>query len=335
MKKLILIIALGFSLAACAGETPVPTATPVPPTITPVPPTATPIPPTITPEPTEVPIGEQYIAHFVAQGFEYFPDIDQYAKQAGRGWLQIAAREGEAFQIAGILMYVNMNQEEVTLVRAFLEEAGEFLDPGYGWDTIQMALDISGRGLTSGTAWNGGRGVNFESEDLPESTVLMTFSFLDEEIEGQVNTTLAGVWHRLAVHQTTRALQHQVLECGGSELWTCIFYIQPEPDLGFELTSLGAEFQGSVIPEWNCPNWLPVAICNNAVFVAGGKSIFDNKSGDPPLKADIEYIITEIDGKQTLYEYWVKRFTCPWYRTFDETLAANPSPYHDDCLQAP
>jgi L-ascorbate metabolism protein UlaG (beta-lactamase superfamily) len=58
MKKLFLLVILGFTLAACAAPSPTPvpptatrvspTATPAPPTATPVPPTASPVPPTAT-----------------------------------------------------------------------------------------------------------------------------------------------------------------------------------------------------------------------------------------------------------------------------------------------
>jgi beta-xylosidase len=78
MKKLILILALGFALAACAAETPAPTATPVPPTVTPVPPTATPIPPTSTPTPmppTSTPTSTPFPAF-----------RDDFAQLAEPGW---------------------------------------------------------------------------------------------------------------------------------------------------------------------------------------------------------------------------------------------------------
>jgi hypothetical protein len=144
---------------------------------------------------------------------------------------------------------------------------------------------------------------------------------------------LNGVWHRLSAAPGITP-QHQVNDCQGLELWTCLLQIQPEPDLGFDYNELTGQFEGSVIPEWHCPNWFPYGICNNAIYIVGGKTIFKEGSG-PGMEVEIEYIVTEIGGEYILYEYWVNRFACPWYRTFDEALAANSFPYHRDCVAAP
>jgi hypothetical protein len=145
-------------------------------------------------------------------------------------------------------------------------------------------------------------------------------------------TLFAGVWHRLNAAPGFTP-QHQVNDCQGVELWTCMFNNQPEPDLGFGFEQTTGQFEGSVIPEWRCPNWFPNAICKNAIYIVGGKTFF--KGAGPGLEVEIEYIVTEVGDEHILYEYWVNRFACPWYRTFDEALAANPFPYHRDCLQAP
>jgi len=61
------------------------------------------------------------------------------------------------------------------------------------------------------------------------------------------------------------------------------------------------------------------------------------------LIVDQELILTENEGDQVLYVYWVDQFACPWYKSFSEALAANPfpTPFNGedwpamDCLIAP
>ncbi len=144
----------------------------------------------------------------------------------------------------------------------------------------------------------------------------------------------AGVWHRINSKSSTSKPSHQVNDCQEGEMWTCIFNNQPEPDLGFDYSPILGVFEGISIPDWNCPNWFPDAICTSAIFVIGGTMLFEEVEG-PGLQVDIEYIVIETGSGQILYEHWVNRFACPWYRSFDEALARNPYP-HDlrDCLQA-
>jgi hypothetical protein len=149
-----------------------------------------------------------------------------------------------------------------------------------------------------------------------------------------LNALYAGFWHRLNPDPANSSGQHQVNDCQGGEIWTCIYSTQSEPELGFKSNQPFGVFEGEFIPDWNCPNWLPEAICRSAILVIGGTALFEG--GGPSLQVDIEYIVAEIGGRQILYEYWVNRFACPWYRSFDEALAANPFPHSiRDCLQAP
>ena len=147
------------------------------------------------------------------------------------------------------------------------------------------------------------------------------------------NALFGGVWHRLSYNSTNSTGSHQVNDCQEGEMWTCIFSVQPEPDLGFRSSQTLGVFEGVFIPDWKCPTWFPLAICRSAVVVIGGTTLFEGSG--PGLQVDIEYIVVEIGGSQVLYEYWVNRFACPWYRSFDEALEVNPFPYElRDCLQA-
>jgi hypothetical protein len=143
------------------------------------PPTRTPG-PTRTPKPTEVPLGERYVNFLLEGGFEYYSDSHQYMKKAGRGWLLAAAQDGG--QMVGYAIRVPTTPEEVSEVLAFLEEAGEFLDTGYGWGTILVAEDSMSQGFTNGTAWKNGRFVVYEIGALDATSSRVTFTFLDEEI---------------------------------------------------------------------------------------------------------------------------------------------------------
>ena len=37
-----------------------------------------------------------------------------------------------------------------------------------------------------------------------------------------------------------------------------------------------------------------------------------------------DLVVTQTSTSQKLYVYWVNLFECPWFRTFDEAIAANP-----------
>jgi len=146
-----------------------------------------------------------------------------------------------------------------------------------------------------------------------------------------LDTLYAGLWHRLNVDPASSTAQHQVYECEEGEGWTCVLSVQPEAELGFGASQDLGFFEGKVIPEWNCTSWLPEAICRSAIAVIGGASLFEGPGSS--VRLDIEHIVVEIRGNQVLYEVLDDRFACPWFRSFDEALAANPVPYIIDCLQ--
>ena len=150
-----------------------------------------------------------------------------------------------------------------------------------------------------------------------------------------LDALFAGLWHNHTANAPNSAGTHQINDCReDGEIWTCLFSDQAEPELGFRASGLFGVFEGKLIPDWNCPNFLPEAICRSVILVIGGTTVFEKGEG-PGLQTEIEYIVVELGGRQVLYEYWVNRFACPWYRSFDEVLAANPFPYDSGgCLQA-
>ncbi len=147
------------------------------------------------------------------------------------------------------------------------------------------------------------------------------------EAYGQVK--LVGKWDRLNPEQSNPTPEHEVLRCGGKARWHRIYDKHPEPNLGYENPpdSIYGHFQGKNITSgWTCPGWFPADICDNTKFVVGGMMEFVQSVGSEPTVAQ-ELILTDIGGESILYVYWVNhQFACPWYRGFDEVLAANPFP---------
>lgn len=144
-----------------------------------------------------------------------------------------------------------------------------------------------------------------------------------------VRPDLAGKWDRLNPDQGNPTPEHEVLRCGGNASPTCVYDKQPEPRLGFENPpdSTSGRFRGKDITEgWLCPEWLPQGVCANTTFVANGTMKFRLSDGSP-LAVSQELIVTELDGDSVLYVYWVDQgVACPWFRSFEEAIAANPFP---------
>lgn len=144
---------------------------------------------------------------------------------------------------------------------------------------------------------------------------------------------LSGRWHRL---NTSPSAEHEVLSCRETQLWYCRYDKQPEPDLDYvhppdETFGL---FEGQeTTSSWDCPDWFPRQICSKATFVVKGEMIFRTPGSDD-YAVNEELIVTDSGSGQVLYVYWIDQFVCPWYRSFDAALAANPE-LTPDCNFAP
>ena len=64
----------------------------------------------------------------------------------------------------------------------------------------------------------------------------------------------------------------------------------------------------------------------NVVQVVEGTMTFFQPSLHPPFPVLEDLAVTQTSSGQRLYNYWVNQFVCPWFRTFDEAVAANPLP---------
>jgi hypothetical protein len=122
-----------------------------------------------------------------------------------------------------------------------------------------------------------------------------------------------GEWHRNNYNQG----EEQLVCREASPSWTCSYGV---PD------ALGWFSGRNVTDSWTCPGWFPSTICDNVTAVYHGVAMYVPNGGapsGPSFKVIQDYVITEVEGQAVLQLYWVDRFVCPWYRTFEEALAAD------------
>jgi hypothetical protein len=92
-----------------------------------------------------------------------------------------------------------------------------------------------------------------------------------------------------------------------------------------------------------CQSWFPSGICPNVVSVVEGTMTFiDPDTHRPPFLVLQDLVVVQSPAGERLYNYWVNRFVCPWFRSFAEAVAANPFtlPFDgnfppQDCVGAP
>jgi hypothetical protein len=147
---------------------------------------------------------------------------------------------------------------------------------------------------------------------------------------------LAGQWNRLSNDMSHPAPEHEVLYCTQSNgaqsgtsanTWFCHYNKRPEPTLNFYWNANQGFFSGQdITATWSCPAWSPAGVCANVVQVVEGTMTFFQPSLHPPFPVLEDLAVTQTSSGQRLYVYWVNQFVCPWFRTFDEALAANPLP---------
>jgi hypothetical protein len=122
----------------------------------------------------------------------------------------------------------------------------------------------------------------------------------------------AGEWHR-----NNYNAGEEVLLCRESTpSWTCTYRV---PD------GTGWFSGQDITASWTCPEWFPSTMCDNVTAVYHGRTVYlpvGGSSGDSFIVKQ-DYVVTEVEGQAVLQLYWIDRFVCPWYRTYDEALAAD------------
>jgi hypothetical protein len=140
-------------------------------------------------------------------------------------------------------------------------------------------------------------------------------------------------WHRLNPATEDQANEHERLTCfeQGTNV-RCLYDKLPEEGFHFDETT--GMFRGHDITDrWTCPDWFDPAVCEGVTAVYAGPATYFPEDGRP-FTIRQEYVLTEVEGQPVLYQHWVGAFACPWYETFAEATAANPTA-EGDCFVAP
>lgn len=129
-------------------------------------------------------------------------------------------------------------------------------------------------------------------------------------------------WHRL---NPGNPPEHERFSCLAGSTWSCRYDKLPEPDLGFAWNQTRGVFTGSETG-FVCPGWFSAAPCDAADTVITGMSTF--RTYDYSLRPTGSFSVDQqllVSDDGTLWIYWVGQFVCPWYPTFGEALASDPS----------
>ena len=127
----------------------------------------------------------------------------------------------------------------------------------------------------------------------------------------------SGEWHR-----NNYGTGHERLMCReATPSWSCVYDNVPEPGVpGGD--SVGHFTGRNVTATWSCPAWFDATVCDNVVAVYRGMATYTSPSNHPGTFLQ-EYVVTNVGGQEILQQYFVDLFYCPWYRTWDEALAAD------------
>ena len=134
--------------------------------------------------------------------------------------------------------------------------------------------------------------------------------------------TAAGptTWHRLNPGDPP---EHERYICRAGDVWHCRYDKLPEPGLAWNQTR--GTFTGEET-SFTCPEWFSDAPCDAADTVITGVGTFwtfdDALRPTGSFSIDQQLLISD-DG--SLWIYWTDLFVCPWYPTFSEALANDPS----------
>jgi len=142
---------------------------------------------------------------------------------------------------------------------------------------------------------------------------------------------LEGNWNRLSADRAQPAPEHELLRCAGRyrkaviarDRWFCRYSKDPERSLNFSWDDTRGTFIGRDVTDgWSCPAWFASSICSNLVQVVEGRMRF-TRSGASPAVIREDLVVTG----GTTYVYWIDYgLYCPWFRTWDEAVAANSLP---------
>jgi len=144
-------------------------------------------------------------------------------------------------------------------------------------------------------------------------------------------------WHRLNPATEEVAPEHERLQCLPGVQWVCRYDKVPEPDLELNWDRTIGMFHGHAFAftREECPEWFPTEICEAAEQVIVGRITIVLDEGGA-FKTGHALIFTDGVDVAPLYVYWIDQgFVCPWYESFEDAIAANPTGTEVDCIFAP
>ena len=155
-----------------------------------------------------------------------------------------------------------------------------------------------------------------------------------------VEEPLFGEWNRLNTRQAggnPSNSEHEVMRFWvEAEAWSGRYEKHPEPTLGFPNPPDGTFgiFTGAVATNFVCQPTFPFYPCQDVVQVIEGTTRY-SPAGRPPFDIHQQHIVVrERNGHEVMWQYFVSpgNFACPWYRDFEEALAATRLTAHGDCI---
>jgi hypothetical protein len=142
-------------------------------------------------------------------------------------------------------------------------------------------------------------------------------------------------WHRLNPATDDVAAEHERLQCMSVVQWVCRYDKVPEQDLNWDRTIGTFHGRDFAFTDADCPDWFPTEICEGTEQVIVGPITYAVDEGGA-FRTGHALLFTDGEGDiAPLYVYWFDAgFVCPWYESFDDALAANPTG-EQDCIFAP
>jgi hypothetical protein len=163
---------------------------------------------------------------------------------------------------------------------------------------------------------------------VASATAVVLVVSLSAAASPPVDVPQNSVWHRLDMDHANAAPEQERLSCSRGFTWTCHYDKVPEPVLNFWWDTTSGDFVGTDVKQtWTCPVWFPTSVCENVTMVVAGTMSITRADGIS-FSGPFDLVLARAGSDAlVLHAYWpVFGFTCPWYRTFSDSLAANPMP---------
>ena len=173
-------------------------------------------------------------------------------------------------------------------------------------------------------------GANAQASASGRSTVaaaraqLATFAASDVG-SGEIGV---GIWHRYSPGASASQSEHERMVCvpvREGVVMSCHYDKAREQELGYHWDDNQGYFQGAdVTDSWSAPGWFPAGISGSVTRVVEGQFVYVNPGVHAPFFVNTDLVFTGSGPTARMYVYWINQFVCPWFKTFEQALAANP-----------